>query len=171
MSQLHCFQLRTTLNRKDFSFFSHGLCTEKQSQCSCDVIIERVYCNARQFIITRCKLPQRAPGLRELVFELSSKEYSFNTQKCKLLILAESIYWGPNKRNLRFIRFHRMAIVILYNCCRSERAWSERARQQSILYVYVLYICRWNLDRFGLFRPTTMQCFRAGRLFLPNKQA
>jgi hypothetical protein len=29
-SQLHCFQLRTTL-RKDFKFFSHGLCTEKQN--------------------------------------------------------------------------------------------------------------------------------------------
>jgi hypothetical protein len=25
-SQLHCFQLRTTLNGKDFKFFSHGLC-------------------------------------------------------------------------------------------------------------------------------------------------
>ena len=31
MSQLHCFQLRTTLNGKDFKFFSHGLCTEKQN--------------------------------------------------------------------------------------------------------------------------------------------
>ena len=30
-SQLHCFQLRTTLNGKDFKFFSHGLCTEKQN--------------------------------------------------------------------------------------------------------------------------------------------
>ena len=30
-SQLRCFQLRTTLNGKDFGFFSHGLCTEKQN--------------------------------------------------------------------------------------------------------------------------------------------
>jgi hypothetical protein len=30
-SQLHCFQLRTSLNGKDFKFFSHGLCTEKQN--------------------------------------------------------------------------------------------------------------------------------------------
>jgi hypothetical protein len=30
-SQLHCFQLRTTLDGKDFKFFSHGLCTEKQN--------------------------------------------------------------------------------------------------------------------------------------------
>jgi hypothetical protein len=30
-SQLHRFQLRTTLNGKDFKFFSHGLCTEKQN--------------------------------------------------------------------------------------------------------------------------------------------
>jgi hypothetical protein len=30
-SQLRCFQLRTTLNGKDFKFFSHGLCTEKQN--------------------------------------------------------------------------------------------------------------------------------------------
>ena len=30
-SQLHCSQLRTTLNEKDFKFFSHGLCTEKQN--------------------------------------------------------------------------------------------------------------------------------------------
>jgi hypothetical protein len=29
--ELHCFQLRTTLNGKDFKFFSHGLCTEKQN--------------------------------------------------------------------------------------------------------------------------------------------
>ena len=31
MSQLHCFQLRTILNGKDFKVFSHGLCTEKQN--------------------------------------------------------------------------------------------------------------------------------------------
>ena len=30
-SQLHCFQLRTILNGKDFKFFSHGLCIEKQN--------------------------------------------------------------------------------------------------------------------------------------------
>ncbi len=30
-SELHCFQLRTTLNEKDFNFFSHGLSTEKQN--------------------------------------------------------------------------------------------------------------------------------------------
>jgi hypothetical protein len=30
-SQLHCFQLRTTLNGKDFKFFSLGLCIEKQN--------------------------------------------------------------------------------------------------------------------------------------------
>jgi hypothetical protein len=30
-SQLYCFQLVTTLNGKDFKFFSHGLCTEKQN--------------------------------------------------------------------------------------------------------------------------------------------
>jgi hypothetical protein len=30
-SQLHCFQLRTILNGKDFKFFSHGLCTKKQN--------------------------------------------------------------------------------------------------------------------------------------------
>ena len=30
-SQLHCFQLRTTLNGKDFKFFPHRLCTEKQN--------------------------------------------------------------------------------------------------------------------------------------------
>jgi uncharacterized protein VirK/YbjX len=30
-SQLHCFQLRTIFNRKDFKFFSHGLCKEKQN--------------------------------------------------------------------------------------------------------------------------------------------
>ena len=30
-SQLHCFQIRTILNGKDFKFFSHGLCTEKQN--------------------------------------------------------------------------------------------------------------------------------------------
>jgi hypothetical protein len=30
-SQLHCFQLRTILNGKDFKFVSHGLCTKKQN--------------------------------------------------------------------------------------------------------------------------------------------
>jgi hypothetical protein len=30
-SQLHCFELRTILNGKDFKFFSHGLCKEKQN--------------------------------------------------------------------------------------------------------------------------------------------
>ena len=30
-TQLHFFQLRTILDGKDFKFFSHGLCTEKQN--------------------------------------------------------------------------------------------------------------------------------------------
>ena len=30
-SQLHCFQLRTTLNGNYFKIFSHGLCTEKHN--------------------------------------------------------------------------------------------------------------------------------------------
>ena len=30
-SQLHCFQLRTTLNGIDFKFVSHGLWSEKQN--------------------------------------------------------------------------------------------------------------------------------------------
>ena len=30
-SQLHCFQLRTTLNGMDFKFISHGLWSEEQN--------------------------------------------------------------------------------------------------------------------------------------------
>jgi hypothetical protein len=60
-SQLHCFQLRTTCNGKDFKFFSHGLYTDKQN-----ILLQ--YMHENEFFIlsnkcgTKLKHENEAPG-------------------------------------------------------------------------------------------------------------
>ena len=71
-SQLHCFQLRTTLNRIDFKFVSHGLWSKKQN-------ILRQHMHKKEFWILTIKYGNKlkhekeaeAPGL-VFVFKLIS---------------------------------------------------------------------------------------------------
>jgi hypothetical protein len=47
-----------------------------------------------------------------------------------------------------------------------QRASLKRdSRPNLYVCMYIYIYCRWNLDRFGVFRPTTVHCFRVGRLY------
>jgi hypothetical protein len=98
------------------------------------------------------------------------------------------IFYNLSGYNTKYVHIYiYIYIYIVYTllkCSRSsfsfllpQRASLKRDSRPNLyvcmyIYIYIYIYGRWNLDRFGVFRPTIVHCFRVGRLYscLINRQ-